>query len=523
MNDWFKSGFKRFGAVPPAGIDPRLGQSPPRGLDRGSQELLEEALPRGLPFGREQQNRSERAEWAGVEEIAGLKWKPGDIVLGKFNGERLGYMDDKPMATIASARSGKSSTVIIPTLLTYPGSALVLDPKGELAAETAEFRRRELKQDVHVLDPFGCTGLKGSSFNVLEELDPASPHLIDDVDKVSQSLVLREGKDAEADHWTGSGQFLLRGKVLYTLVLPPQDRHLGTVRELLTLSYPPLVHAAEQAAKAMPKGPASVGTAEIAQRTLFTAMAQAGSQFFGALTASGQSFLRKNERERSSIISTAETQTRFLDSPLLREMSKTSSFRLADLRHKNMTIYLCLPAGEMENHYRWLRLIVRQALTALEREGPYPRGKLPILFLMEEFASLGHMKIMEQAAAYFPGFGVKLWMVLQDLGQLKHHYPHSWQTMIGNTALVQYFATSDPETNDYISSRLGMTSFTLKARTVDDVEGEAAHKERLVYPQEIEKIFAARTGRQGLVIAGRAPVAALRLSHADVAEIKKRG
>ena len=147
-----------------------------------------------------------------------------------------------------------------------------------------------------------------------------------------------------------------------------------------------------------------------------------------------------------------------------------------------MTIYLCLPAGEMESHYRWLRLIVRQALTALEREGAYPRGKLPILFLMEEFASLGQMPIMEQAAAYFPGFGVKLWMILQDLAQLKRHYRDSWVSMLGNAGLVQFFATTDEVTNGYISARLGMTSFTLKGRTIGDVEGEAAHKERVIYP-----------------------------------------
>jgi type IV secretion system protein VirD4 len=187
-----------------------------------------------------------------------------------------------------------------------------------------------------------------------------------------------------------------------------------------------------------------------------------------------------------------------------------------------MTVYLCLPAGEMESHYRWLRLIVHQALTVLEREGPYPRGKLPILFLMEEFASLGHLPIMEQAATYFPRFGVKLWIVLQDLAQLKRHYRHSWETMLSNAGVVQFFATSDPVTNDYISSRLGMTSFTLKARTIDDVQGEATHKERLIYPQEIEKVFAAATGRQGVIIAGRAPIAALRLGHQDVDAMKQR-
>ncbi len=523
MTHWMKSAFEQFGARPPAGIDPGLGQSLPRNLDAESQRLLEEALPRGLPFGREQQNRSERAAWAGVEEIRALKYKPGDILLGKFNGEQIGYMDAKPMVSLGSARSGKSSTVIIPTLLTYPGSALVLDPKGELAAATAEYRRRVLKQEVYVLDPFGCTGLPSASFNVLAELDPKSKHLIDDTDKIAQSVILREGRDAEADHWIGSSQFLTRGLELYTLRLSRAEQHLGTLRQLLTLSYPPLQSAAREAAASMKKGEAGpVSEAEIAQRILFKAMADSGDQFFGALAAAGQSFQRKYERERSSIVSTAETQTRFLDSPLLRDISTHSDFRLADLRHKNMTIYLCISAGEMESHYRWLRLVVRQALTALEREGPYPRGKLPILFLMEEFASLGHMPIMEQAAAYFPGFGVKLWMVLQDLAQLQRHYKDSWQTMIGNAGLVQFFATTDPVTNDYISARLGMTSFALKGRTIGDIEGEAAHKERLIYPQEIEKVFAAHTGHQGLIIAGRAPVAALRLSHAEVEALRVR-
>ncbi len=517
MANWFKGAFDQFGVPPPGAVDPRLGRAPPRGLERESQELLEHALPRGLPFGREEQNRSERAEWASVEEIQSLKHKPGDILLGKFNGQRLGYMDDKPMLTVASARSGKSSTVIVPTLLTYPGSALVLDPKGELAGATAKHRREVLKQDVYVLDPFGCTEFDSACFNVLEELDPSSKHLIDDVDKITQSMILREGRDAEADHWTGSAQLLTRGLDLYALRLPKAQQHLGTVRQLMTLSYPPLLAAAKEAVKAVQKGEgAGPSEAEIAQRILFKSMADSGDQFFGALAAAGQSFLRKYERERSSIMSTAETQTRFLDSPLLREVSRRSDFRLSALREKNTTIYLCMSVGEMESHYRWLRLIVRQALTELERQGPYPRGKLPILFLMEEFASLGHMPIMEQAAAYFPGFGVKLWMVLQDLSQLKRHYPESWQTMIGNAGLVQFFATTDPVTNDYISARLGMTSFALKGRTIEEIEGEAAHKERLIYPQEIEKVFAADTGRQGLIIAGRAPVAALRLSHEEV-------
>ena len=94
--------------------------------------------------------------------------------------------------------------------------------------------------------------------------------------------------------------------------------------------------------------------------------------------------------------------------------------------------------------------------------------------------------------------------------------------MVGNAGVVQFFATTDAVTNGYISERLGMTSFALKGGRPDEVEGEAAHKERLIYPQEIEKVFSAESGHQGLLIAGRPPVAALRLTHAEVEAMKKR-
>ena len=79
----------------------------------------------------------------------------------------------------------------------------------------------------------------------------------------------------------------------------------------------------------------------------------------------------------------------------------------------------------------------------LEKMGTYPRDRPPILFMMEEFATLGHMEIMERAAAYFPGFGVKLWAVLQDTTQLQRYYTASWETFLGNAGLIQCFANGD--------------------------------------------------------------------------------
>jgi hypothetical protein len=104
------------------------------------------------------------------------------------------------------------------------------------------------------------------------------------------------------------------------------------------------------------------------------------------------------------------------------------------------------------------------------------------------------MPTIERAAAHLPGFGVKLWMVLQDLAQLQWQYRNSWQTMIGNAGLVQFFATLNLVTNDDILGAPRHDQLCLKGPHDRRVEGEAAQKERLIYPTEIEKTFATRTG-----------------------------
>ena len=98
------------------------------------------------------------ARWGHPWELGpNWDWKPDGLLLGHWQGRALGFDDDRHIVTVAGNRAGKSSTVLIPNLLRYPGSAIVLDPKGELARATAAQRAR-MGQTVHVLDPFGETG-----------------------------------------------------------------------------------------------------------------------------------------------------------------------------------------------------------------------------------------------------------------------------------------------------------------------------------------------------------------------------
>jgi len=463
-------------------------------LDARSQELYGKALPRNVLLPRFVPDRPPVNYWMAPYQLAQHYFVPGQIILGKFAGRFIGHIDDRPQITIAGARAGKTSTVLEPNLYLYPGSMLVLDPKGELSG-TARLRRA-LGHDVHVLDPFGQSGEPSACFNVLDELDPNSPNIIDDVASITQALIVDEG-DARSKHWNDSARALLTGIILLTLMLPRPHRNLVTVRQLLSLTHPQLLRAARSTVGDHKSASNENG---LAMEVLLGTMSKAGNRFGGILAAIGNRFIGTAPNERAGIFSTAAAQTDFLDSLPLRRISQRSDFGLGSLRgDRPTTIYLCLPVGRMESHYRWLRLIVQMACTVLEQKGAYPRDRPPILFMMEEFATLGHMEIMERAAAYFPGFGVKLWAILQDTTQLRRYYQNSWETFLGNAGLIQCFANGDQSTLSYIASRL----------------------ENLIAPFELRTAFSRNRFSQLLMMEGEPPAAAIRLEHEDVAAIRE--
>ena len=329
-----------------------------------------------------------------------------------------------------------------PNLYVWSGSCLGLDPKGELSRRTARLRQA-LGHRVFVLDPFGQSGLETASYNALDELDPDQQAIVDDVASITQALIVDDG-DPRSAHWVNNARKLLQGIILFVLTFPKAERNLITVRELLTLRHPLLIKLVEEAEPEPELGPDGkkkfYDKNKAAVETLLGAMIRAGTRFGGVLAGVGRRFRSTPLSERGSIFSTAAVQTDFLDSLPMQAISKSSSFSLSCLRSdRPTTIFLVLPVGRMESHFRWLRMIIQLACVVLEQAGPYPRDRAPILFMMEEFATLGHMDIMERAAAYFPGFGVKLWAILQDLDQLRRNYPSSAETFLGNAGLVLVF------------------------------------------------------------------------------------
>ncbi len=117
-----------------------------------------ERLPRGIPQTSAEKGAAPRALWLNPDVMATSpfwQYEPGKVVLGGAHGRMVGVADNRHLMTVAGSRTGKGTSVIVPNLLVYPGSVLVLDPKGENATLTARRRAEGLGHDVYVIDPFG--------------------------------------------------------------------------------------------------------------------------------------------------------------------------------------------------------------------------------------------------------------------------------------------------------------------------------------------------------------------------------
>ena len=166
--------------------------------------------------------------------------------------------------------------------------------------------------------------------------------------------------------------------------------------------------------------------------------------FDGAIAGAATMLLAMGDRERGGVLSTARRSMEFVERPAMKRVLQTSSFELSSLKTdpKGLTIFLCLPPQRMKDCSRWLRLVIGSCLEQMYEIDEKPATGHPVLFLLEEFATLKHMEIIEHAAGYAAGFGVKLWMILQDITQLKRYYRESWETFLGNAGVIQAFANS---------------------------------------------------------------------------------
>ncbi len=435
------------------------------------------------------------AEWATLPYLLeeGLVGEEG-VRLGRFetadDDVPLHYSGDRHLLTIAPTRSGKGTTAIIPNLLTYRGSVLVIDPKGENAMITAA-QRAAMGQSVHVVDPWNIVGGdRVARFNPLDWL------ALGDIDLTENAMLLADAlivPDGEGDKfWVEEAKALLQGLILYVATDPreTETRTLSRVRDLLLLDGEDM-------------------------KLSFQRMLDSDHHI---VASTGARCVQKEERLLANVIASAQAQTHFLDSARLRENLAASDFRFEDLKAERMTIYLVLPADRLKPFNRWLRLLIQQAITVNARNIDVTPEK-PVLFILDELPALGQLTMVEQAYGLMAGFGMQLWGIAQDLGLLKKIYGEGgYETLISNSGAIQYFGSRDRLTAEYFSAMCGVTtvwnisnaiarafgsggggstSSTTSTQTTSEVQ------RKLAFPDELMRMAA---GRQLVLVENHHPI-----------------
>lgn len=381
------------------------------------------------------------------------------------------------LLTVAPSGSGKGAQAVIPNLLSYEGSIVVLDVKGENAAISA--KRRKTFGDVAILNPWGVLGMESIKFNpldVMKNQDIATQ--VDDAGMMASMLVYDE-KAGDTDHWVSSAKALVKALILFVVNYDEES-----ARKEMELNFQEALGEEIRGLKGEENAePIKLDIEQVVpefvieeNRTLnkvYALLCQNEAQLsilFEAMTNfkkidvvqhQGAAMLAKEDREKSGIISTAITQLEFLSSHNLVETMKETSqgFDLKKLKQEVLSLYLVIPPDKIPAYFKWMRLMVNCSLVVSQRTERIEKKDLPnVLFLLDEFATLGRIEEIAKGLGLLRGYNITLWPILQDLSQLRHHYGELWQTFISNAYILQVFGTADIFTAEYISKIGGQTS-----------------------------------------------------------------
>jgi type IV secretion system protein VirD4 len=428
------------------------------------------------------------------------------LIVGESEGELLRFDGETHLLSIAPTGGGKGLGTVFPNLLDYPGGVFCTDIKGENFAVTSAYRANTLGQRVEAIDPFGLVGGTGR-YNPLDLIDPARSDAYDLARLIGSMLVVPEPERHEP-FWEDEASSLISAMILYVaLTADPEHRHLGTVRHNLTLSDKALGALLKQMA--------------------------ATDACFGLIRRAANRIRQKETRLLSGILASTNRHTELLDSPSLLATLTSSTFSMEDLKLRPHTVYLVLPPHHLRTHGRWLRLLVASALRVLTATPGQPPCK--VLFLLDEFPVLGRMEVVEEAIAYARSYGISIWMLVQDLAQLRDVYRHSWETLLANTRVKQAFATGDETTAEYLSRLTGQA--TVRVESFNQSRGSSSgrnwlpHRQhgssqsfgetgrRLLLPDEVRRLPA---DRQLLFISGQLPLLTSRVDYLRRPELAAR-
>jgi type IV secretion system protein VirD4 len=369
------------------------------------------------------------ARWATRKEIraAGLLG-PDGVVLGRFGQDYLRHHGPEHVLCVAPTRSGKRVGLVIPTLLTWPGSAIVHDIKGENWQLTAGWRARFSR--VLLFDP---TNPLSAGYNPLLEVRRGDAE-VRDVQNVADILVDPEGALERRNHWEKTSHSLLVGAILHVLYAE-RDKTLAGVVSFLSDPRRPI----ETTLRAM-----------MATRHL-------GDAPHPVVASAARELLNKSENERSGVLSTAMSFLGLYRDPVVGKVTSRCDWRINDLVDSEdpATLYLVVPPSDISRTKPLVRLVLNQIGRRLTEELK-PRNQR-LLLMLDEFPALGRLDFFESALAFMAGYGLKTFLIAQSLNQIEKAYGPN-HAILDNCHVRVAFATNDERTARRVSDALGIAT-----------------------------------------------------------------
>jgi type IV secretion system protein VirD4 len=383
------------------------------------------------------------SRWATHSEIAraGLM-QPSGVFLGVKDGDYLRHDGPEHVMAFAPTRSGKGVGLVVPTLLSWTGSAVIHDIKGENWTLTAGWRARFS----HCL-MFNPTDPRSARYNPLLEVRKG-PDEVRDVQNIADILVDPEGALERRSHWEKTSHSLLVGAILHVLYAE-EEKTLARVASFLSDPQRSFAHTLRRMMETNHLG------------------APENPMVHPVVASAAREVLNKSENERSGVLSTAMSFLGLYRDPVVAETTSACDWRIADLvdAAAPVSLYLVIPPSDISRTKPLVRLILNQIgrrLTERLEGDPQKRRRHDLLMMLDEFPALGRLDFFETALAFMAGYGIRAYLIAQSLNQISKAYGEN-NAILDNCHVRIAFSSNDERTAKRISDALG-TATELRAQ-----------------------------------------------------------
>ncbi|CZP95827.1 Conjugal transfer protein traG [Legionella pneumophila] len=402
------------------------------------------------------------ARWANIEDLknASLVGHDEGVYVGAFEDEQgeihyLRHNGPEHVLTYAPTRSGKGVGLVIPTLLSWKHSCVITDLKGELWAMTAGWRQQYSNNKVIRFEP---ATLKGSArWNPLDEIRVGTESEVGDVQNLATLVVDPDGKGLET-HWQKTSQALLVGFILHAIYKLKNQGEPATFPNIDRMLVDPNTNIADLLIE-------------------MTQYPHIEGKTHPVISASARDMIDRPEEEAGSVLSTLKSYLSLYRDPVVAFNVSDSDFRIRDLmNHESpVSLYIVTQPNDKARLQPLVRVMINMTVRLLadrmefervpdDKGHSYVRAKKTwkhrLLCMIDEFPSLGKLDILQESLAFVAGYGLKFYLICQDINQLKSRergYGPD-ETITSNCHIQNAYPPNRVETAEHLSKLTGQTT-----------------------------------------------------------------